>query len=348
MTQPSGAERGYLGFDTAENMARLELQFRLMPRHHRLQMRNAFAGNNGAKSQFLKKLVAENADLLASLMSKSQLESCRKGHSPQGWNVHHKIPLALGGTNHPDNFVLIPLGPHARIHEKLDPQLLHLKENQTAKAIILIPAGSIWARNLFNDSAARDAALWQDRITRMRDFTPLAPSLEILPNGPLQIGSERPHIESGNMVAPFRVAFTDKNILDNLRQQFKLIATPRHLMQTAAASPEILQQLGFKAYDLADMAKGKRPRNGWVVRPILPLELGGTLDSDNLTLVHHKESDRLNALISKQIRFAKRAADGTLEVLLPVLQRPVHVANPPPPKPNQKPKFTLVPPPAPF
>ena len=41
----------------------------------------------------------------------------KKGFTPNGFNVHHKLPLHGGGKNEFSNFILTPLYPHDQWHK---------------------------------------------------------------------------------------------------------------------------------------------------------------------------------------------------------------------------------------
>lgn len=59
------------------------------------------------------------------------------------YDLHHRIPLSLGGTNALTNLVFIPQRLHKRIHEQIDRQTRHLTEGQTAMVAIPYPEGII-------------------------------------------------------------------------------------------------------------------------------------------------------------------------------------------------------------
>ena len=64
--------------------------------------------NNGVRKQFLKKLSKlDNAILQKAGLSDADISSIRDGYVPDGYNVHHLIPLDDGGTNALENLILI-------------------------------------------------------------------------------------------------------------------------------------------------------------------------------------------------------------------------------------------------
>ncbi len=76
-------------------------------------LRRAF--DSGARADFARSLVA-NPEKLAALrgagLDDVAIARLRDGKIPQGWQVHHKLPLDDGGTNAFDNLVLIKNDPY--------------------------------------------------------------------------------------------------------------------------------------------------------------------------------------------------------------------------------------------
>jgi hypothetical protein len=77
------------------------------------QLRREF--NGGVRRDFLQSL-ASNPEQLAALrragLDDAAIERIAQGRVPQGWQVHHKLPLDDGGTNAFDNLVLIRNDPY--------------------------------------------------------------------------------------------------------------------------------------------------------------------------------------------------------------------------------------------
>lgn len=63
------------------------------------------------------KFLAYKGALTGCGLSRQELEEAKKGFVPKGYDVHHIIPLSLGGTNHISNLVLIPRKLHEKIHQ---------------------------------------------------------------------------------------------------------------------------------------------------------------------------------------------------------------------------------------
>ena len=68
-----------------------------------------------------------------------------KGEAPNGFNVHHKMPLAGGGKNEFSNFILIQNDPyHTDIHKVSDLQIVKMKEGETKTVKIPMPQGNVF------------------------------------------------------------------------------------------------------------------------------------------------------------------------------------------------------------
>ncbi|GAA69797.1 HNH endonuclease signature motif containing protein [Pseudoalteromonas sp. BSi20429] len=70
--------------------------------------------DNGVRKKFLEYL-SGNQDILSQLdklgVSSSDIAKLKAGRVPNGWQVHHKLPLHGGGTNDLSNLVLIRNSP---------------------------------------------------------------------------------------------------------------------------------------------------------------------------------------------------------------------------------------------
>jgi hypothetical protein len=74
------------------------------------KLRREFDG--GVRSSFLKDLGTNHEDALrASGLNDAQVARVKSGRVPQGYQVHHYLPLDDGGTNAPSNLVLIRNDP---------------------------------------------------------------------------------------------------------------------------------------------------------------------------------------------------------------------------------------------
>ena len=58
-----------------------------------------------------------------------------------GYDIHHRIPLALGGTNNWDNLVFIPQGVHGGIHTAIQAATRSMIASQPIRIAIPYPRG---------------------------------------------------------------------------------------------------------------------------------------------------------------------------------------------------------------
>lgn len=70
-------------------------------------------------------------------------DEARVAQEYAAYELHHRLPLSLGGTNALTNLVFIPQRLHRRIHEQIDRQTRHLAEGQSARVAIPYPEGII-------------------------------------------------------------------------------------------------------------------------------------------------------------------------------------------------------------
>lgn len=98
------------------------------------------------RRKFLINLAETQADLLKQMgLSDNALALLAKGNAPNGFNVHHKMPLAGGGKNEFSNFILIQNNPyHTDIHKVSDLQIATMKEGETKTVKIPMPEGSVF------------------------------------------------------------------------------------------------------------------------------------------------------------------------------------------------------------
>lgn len=69
----------------------------------------------GNRSNFLKGLTKDPNKVKAlkkAGLTDANIDRMKNGGCPPGWQVHHKLPLDDGGTNAPDNLVLMQDDPH--------------------------------------------------------------------------------------------------------------------------------------------------------------------------------------------------------------------------------------------
>ena len=71
--------------------------------------------DQSVRKEFLKEL-GTNPDRLSSAgFSETDILKIKNGRVPDGWQVHHKLPLDDGGTNSYDNLVLIQNEPYHKV-----------------------------------------------------------------------------------------------------------------------------------------------------------------------------------------------------------------------------------------
>ncbi|MCK5295626.1 MAG: HNH endonuclease [Alphaproteobacteria bacterium] len=124
--------------DSIHGIPIVEMEFKVPPLNERKQTRNQF---KRVRNAFLKH-IAENCDkeLKGMGLTESQMQTVKKGKSPAGYNVHHKLPIYGGGKNEFSNFILMPIPPHDDLHHKIiDPQLKGIREGEARLVKIPFP-----------------------------------------------------------------------------------------------------------------------------------------------------------------------------------------------------------------
>lgn len=121
----------------------VETEYTSVPNKRVKALRREFSQ---ARKEFLKMLAETQVPALKQMgLSDKAIEGMARGKSPNGFNTHHKIPLAGGGTNVFDNFILIKNDPyHEDIHKIMDPQICVLKDGQKAVVKLPIPQGNVF------------------------------------------------------------------------------------------------------------------------------------------------------------------------------------------------------------
>jgi len=99
--------------------------------------------NNRVRRKFLKTLAKDKKLLRTSRFSEEDIERLKKGQCPNGYQVHHKIPIDDGGTNDFDNLVLIKNTPyHETIHsaaQTYQSAINELKSGETVTVDFPVP-----------------------------------------------------------------------------------------------------------------------------------------------------------------------------------------------------------------
>ncbi|MGN1063131.1 MAG: HNH endonuclease signature motif containing protein [Alphaproteobacteria bacterium] len=87
---------------------------------------------------------------LTPFAQKISLERARRGKIPQGFDVHHIVPLSGGGTNHVTNFCLIERSLHKFINKKcFEPALRGVRIGDTV-TVDVPDFGRIATREMYN------------------------------------------------------------------------------------------------------------------------------------------------------------------------------------------------------
>lgn len=94
---------------TLENIEMREIAYVKRNRAEYEALRDDF--DSGVKKEFLTGLGEDPEYLRSKGFSETEIRMIQDGKSPDGWQVHHKLPLDDGGTNDLDNLVLIQNHP---------------------------------------------------------------------------------------------------------------------------------------------------------------------------------------------------------------------------------------------
>lgn len=129
--------------DQVHGIPVVEIPYTGVSKKHVKELRREF---NGLRKAFLKELAKTQTAALKQMgFSDNMLADLAKGNSPNGFNVHHKIPLAGGGKNEFSNFILIKNAPyHTDIHKVSDLQIPRIKEGETKFVKIPLPQGNVF------------------------------------------------------------------------------------------------------------------------------------------------------------------------------------------------------------
>ena len=93
-------------------------------------------------SKYAELVVVKRRPIFETKLIRSQhkaMHILKKLHiNPKKYGCHHIIPVSVGGTNDPDNIVIMERDQHQILHDNyIDPQLQGLEEGQTR--VILLP-----------------------------------------------------------------------------------------------------------------------------------------------------------------------------------------------------------------
>lgn len=121
----------------------VEIEYTAVPRKYVKQKRREFSA---IRKEFLKYLAETQVEALKEMgLSDKAIDGMAKGESPNGYNTHHKIPLAGGGQNVFKNFILVKNNPyHEDFHKIADPQICVIKDGETKTVKMPMPAGNVF------------------------------------------------------------------------------------------------------------------------------------------------------------------------------------------------------------
>lgn len=146
------AAKGQFDFDTFNGFTLVEAEYCVPSKEERKQKREAF---NGVRKEFLEYIGEHCTFQLRRLgMTNEQLDQIKKGEVPNGYNVHHKLPLQGGGTNSFSNLIFIPIKPHDELHHCIiSPQIGEIEAGENKK--ILLP----WSDKMVYEPPEKDRSL---------------------------------------------------------------------------------------------------------------------------------------------------------------------------------------------
>ncbi|WP_139367496.1 HNH endonuclease signature motif containing protein [Bacillus alkalicellulosilyticus] len=116
------------------------------PPEDTLKLRKEF--NNSVRKNYLKDFANDPIKvnrLTNAGLTEVDIARMKKGLTPEGWQVHHKLPLDDGGTNAHDNLILIKNDPfHKAITNKQNELTRGLEPGQSKTISWPIPNGNIY------------------------------------------------------------------------------------------------------------------------------------------------------------------------------------------------------------
>lgn len=150
------AERGRFNFKTINGFKLIDVEYSVPDKATRKRRRKGF---NSVREKFLAH-IAKNCqkELRAIGITDKQIEQMKKGSVPNGYNVHHKLPIHGGGLNEFSKLILMPIPPHDELHHKvLDPQVSQMQAGETKK--VKLP----WSDNMVYVPPEHDNTRDQDK-----------------------------------------------------------------------------------------------------------------------------------------------------------------------------------------
>jgi hypothetical protein len=103
--------------DDFYGMPMVEINYVMQSKNHRNNKRNAF---NKVRERFLKHIAEKyKDDILALGVNDADFKNMLDGKCPNGYNVHHKLPIQGGGRNEFTNLIFMPITEHDRLHKEI-------------------------------------------------------------------------------------------------------------------------------------------------------------------------------------------------------------------------------------
>ena len=129
------AAQGKFPFTEINGFKLKEVEWTVPDSKTRKRRRSAFGK---VREEFLKHIGATMEPALRDMgLTDKQIEQVKKGTAPNGYNVHHKLPIHGGGQNVFSNLILMPIKPHDELHHKvMDPQVAQMQTGDSKKVMI--------------------------------------------------------------------------------------------------------------------------------------------------------------------------------------------------------------------
>nr|WP_199202598.1 pre-toxin TG domain-containing protein [Listeria seeligeri] len=106
--------------------------------------------NSGTKKNYLLKLASDDEyikQLKAAGLKDIDIQRMKKGFNPDGYDVHHKLPLDDSGTNQFDNLILVKKDPYHKILTNSQMEFSRkMKAGESVKVKFPVPKGIIYPK----------------------------------------------------------------------------------------------------------------------------------------------------------------------------------------------------------
>lgn len=121
-----------------------QIQYQKRVEAEREELRKAFDRKH--RAEFLKRLVSEERDmLLRAGFTQDDFRMLEAGRPPDGYQVHHKIPLDDGGDNSESNFLLIRNSPeHTALTSYQNAMTAGMKNGEVREVAFPVPEPGVF------------------------------------------------------------------------------------------------------------------------------------------------------------------------------------------------------------